>query len=162
MLSLSLRSMRSLRRVASSRACRVGPGGGGGDCGGDCDCGVAGRTMKSRCFSAKTHTDSGTLPDEGAHATGLRLEEYEDEQAGAERFNRSGLWVATPGTAEDPTLIPSMMESRVVGMEPYHGAGLKWFNVTAGVITRCPYTDHHFTLSKELAQQPLAPNPADQ
>ncbi len=156
MLSLSMRSM---RRVARRVPRMTGPG---GDCGGDCDCGAGRGFHGVRRFSEKTHTDTGTLPDEGAHATGLRLEEYEDEQKGAERFNRSGLWVETRGTAEDPTLIPSMMDSRVVGMEPYHGAGLKWFNVTAGVITRCPYTDHHFTLSKELAQQPLAPNPNDQ
>ena len=159
MLSVSLHSIRraAARRVTAPMCARTtGPG---GDCGGDC--GGRGVFHGMRHFSAKTHSDTGTLPDEGVHATGLRLEEYEDEQEGAERFNRSGLWVESRGTAEDPTLIPSMMDSRVVGMEPYHGASLKWFNVTAGVITRCPYTDHHFTLSKELAQQPLAANPAD-
>ena len=55
------------------------------------------------------------IPSEKDQATGLRREEFEDEGKGVTRFNRNALFVEKIGTKADPTLIPSMNPTRVVG-----------------------------------------------
>ena len=55
------------------------------------------------------------IPQDKDQATGLRKEELEEELKGNIRFNRNALFVEKFGTKADPTLIPSMNSSRVVG-----------------------------------------------
>ena len=135
MLARSLAKNARLLRAPVARAA-LGRRPGGCD---DCDCG-AGSAKHVRFFGAGSDhskvTDAvGVIPDEMEHATGLRREELEDFKVGIERFNRSGLRVEKKGTKEDPTLIPSMMESRVVGHFPFHGSGIRWFELRKGELT---------------------------
>ena len=155
-------------RTLIARSTRVVGVSGDGGCGGDCDCGagrpkigfctIQKRNMGGSSFLGAKEDIDGKIPPEADHATGLRREEYDDEVLGAERFNSSALYVDTPGTAADPTLVPSMEDMRVVGhMCDRFGANLiTWMAVHKGQKTMCPDCGHVFQLDAGLASQPLA------
>ena len=116
------------------------------------------RTMGSSSFLGAKEDITGQIPDEADNATGVRREEYDDAVLGRERFNSSALYVDAAGTLDNPTLVPSMEPSRVVGhMCDRFGANLiTWCNVNAGELTVCPDCGHVFLLDAGLAGQPLA------
>lgn len=128
--------------------------------------GVARRSPSAaRMFSAagpsKTNPEIvGRLADDTEQATGLRADELEEELKGHERFNRSMLYVPTLGTKDDPTLIPSACDDRIVGCAggctPDSPAWLRWFVVKAGdTPTVCPDCGQHFKLDPVAAAAPL-------
>ena len=115
------------------------------------------RAMGGGPFLGAKEELTGTIPQEADHATGARREEYDDEQLGRERFNSSALYVDTPGTVANPTLVPSMEAERVVGhMCDRFGANLiTWCTVKQNEITVCPDCGHAFQLDRKLAENPL-------
>ena len=167
--SLKLRTFRTLAKPVSRVSSITNVPSGDGGCGGDCDCG-AGRIMKNGYFCSQKRMMgsssflgakddiTGQIPDEADHATGVRREEYDDAVLGRERFNSSALYVDAAGSVGNPTLVPSMEPSRVVGhMCDRFGANLiTWCNVNAGEKTECPDCGHVFLLDADLAGQPLA------
>ena len=115
------------------------------------------RAMGGGPFLGAKEELTGTIPPEADHATGARREEYDDAQLGRERFNSSALYVDTPGTVANPTLVPSMEAERVVGhMCDRFGANLiTWCTVKQDEITVCPDCGHAFLLDRKLAENPL-------
>ena len=68
-------------------------------------------------------------------------------------------WVDKVGTVENPTIIPSLNDHRIVGCAggctPEAPTWLRWFVVRENVKTECPDCGQIFALDKEAAQIPL-------
>jgi cytochrome c oxidase subunit 5b len=93
----------------------------------------------------------GDLPSNDDQATGREREELKALAKGFEYFNRQPVRTKPgQGTFENPVMVPSQQENRIVGMVPKGQDGPLWFEITNIGVHYVPEIDMHYKLYDPL------------
>mmetsp|Transcript_30190 Transcript_30190/g.92340 ORF Transcript_30190/g.92340 Transcript_30190/m.92340 type:complete len:121 (+) Transcript_30190:82-444(+) len=97
-----------------------------------------------RCFASEV---DGLIPKSLDQQYGPQLQELLDEQKGEITYNRDPI-IPPPdqGTKENPILVPSALEERVIGYEDPEVGQLVWFTLVKGPLHYVPDIDLYFKL----------------
>lgn len=93
----------------------------------------------------------GELATDEEQATGRTRLELEAFKKGHDYFNRQPVQMQKgQGTFENPVLVPSELDERIVGVVPLGQDGPIWFNIWKGDIYYVEELDLHFKLYNPL------------